>query len=314
MISFPPSTANPTVNSTRRTVPAPWHLRDVSFNWGQRTYVMGVLNVTPDSFSDGGRFNTLDTALAQAHQMVAAGADMLDIGGQSTRPGAATISLDEELDRVIPVITALRQGQDAYAPLTTPISVDTTRVAVAEAAIDAGADVINDISAATFEPEMLGAIARLQVPLMLMHIRGTPQTMQQLTNYTDLISDIYSFLAERVQAAIAHGIPHAHLMVDPGIGFAKTYEQNIHIFHNLPRFAALGCPILVGPSRKSFIGHILNQPQPTQRVWGTAAACCAAIAGGADMVRVHDVAEMVQVCRVADVMWRREGEGVVSDA
>ncbi len=308
MPSFPLSIANPQANVPRPTAPEPWQIRDVVFLWGQRTYVMGVLNVTPDSFSDGGKFTTVEAALAQAHQMVAAGADLLDIGGQSTRPGAATISLDQELERVIPVIQAIRQGTDAYPPLTIPISVDTTRVAVAEAAIAAGADVINDISAATFESEMLGAIARLQVPLMLMHIRGTPKTMQQLTDYSDLIGEIYGFLEQRIQAAIAHGIPHAQLMVDPGIGFAKTYEQNIAIFQHLPQFAALGCPILVGPSRKSFIGHILNQPQPTERVWGTAAACCAAIAGGADMVRVHDVAEMVQVCRVADVMWRSGDE------
>ncbi len=311
MMSFPLSTADPQPNPPQCTAPVPWQIRENTFTWGHRTYIQGVLNVTPDSFSDGGKFNSLDMALAQAHQMVAAGADLLDIGGQSTRPGATTISLDEELNRVIPIVQAIRQGTDAYPALAIPISVDTTRVGVAEAAIAAGADVINDISAATFEPEMLGAIARLQVPLMLMHIRGTPQTMQQLTDYRDLIGEIYGFLEERIQAAIAHGIPRSQLMVDPGIGFAKTYEQNIAIFQNLPRFAALGCPILVGPSRKSFIGHILNQPQPTERVWGTAAACCAAIAGGADMVRVHDVAEMVQVCRVADVMWRK-GRGVGS--
>ncbi len=185
-----------------------------------------------------------------------------------------------------------------------PISVDTTRAAVAEAAIAAGADVVNDISGATFDPEMLPMVAKLHVPIVLMHIRGTPQTMQQLTDYQDLIGDISEFLKTRIEAAIAHGIDRSQIAVDPGIGFAKTYSQNLEILRRLSEFRSLGCPILVGTSRKSFIGHILNQPIPQERVWGTAATCCAAIAGFADILRVHDLREMRDVCQVADAIWR----------
>ncbi|MBE9193216.1 dihydropteroate synthase [Gloeocapsopsis crepidinum LEGE 06123] len=269
-----------------------------SFEWGKRTYLMGVLNVTPDSFSDGGEFNTPTTALAQAQRLVAAGADMLDIGGQSTRPGAVEISLAEELERVLSVLQVLRPE------ISVPISVDTTRASVAKAAVTAGADIINDISGGTFDANMLPAVAELGVPIVLMHIRGTPQTMQQHTEYKDLIEEIYEFLASRISAAIASGISQNCIIIDPGIGFAKKYNQSIEIIRKLSKFRALNCPILVGPSRKSFIGHILNQPEPKARVWGTAAACCAAIANGADILRVHDVQEMYDVCRVADVLWR----------
>ncbi|MBD2184362.1 dihydropteroate synthase [Aerosakkonema funiforme] len=272
------------------------------FNWGDRTYLMGVLNVTPDSFSDGGEFDTLADALAQARYLIAAGADILDIGGQSTRPGSAEISLQEELDRVVPIVQRLRDGQDAHP--TIPISVDTTKAAVAKAAVAAGANIINDISAATFDPEMLPTVAQLGVPIILMHIRGTPQTMQQMTDYRDLIGEIYEFLASRIADAIAAGIKREKIIIDPGIGFAKTYQQNIEILRRLAEFRALGCPILVGPSRKSFIGHILDRPDPKQRVWGTGAACCGAIAFGADILRVHDVKEMRDVCRVADAIFR----------
>ncbi|MEP0869507.1 dihydropteroate synthase [Trichocoleus desertorum AS-A10] len=279
---------------------ATWTIRNNRFDWGVRTYLMGVLNVTPDSFSDGGQFDSLATALEQAKHLVAAGADILDIGGQSTRPQAAEIDVETELARVIPVIKAVRSQLDV------PISVDTTRAVVARAAVEAGADIINDISGATFDPEMLSTVVALQVPLILMHIRGTPQTMQQLTDYQDLAGEIQAFLQARIEAAIAAGINPAHLMIDPGIGFAKTYSQNLELLRRISEFRALGCPILVGPSRKSFIGHVLNQPDPQQRVWGTAAACCAAIAGGADLLRLHDVQELRDVCLVADAIWRQE--------
>ncbi|MBD1862762.1 MULTISPECIES: dihydropteroate synthase [Trichocoleus] len=279
---------------------ATWTIRNNRFDWGARTYLMGVLNVTPDSFSDGGQFDSLATALEQAKHLVAAGADILDIGGQSTRPQATEIDVETELARVIPVIKAVRSQLDV------PISVDTTRAVVAKAAVEAGADIINDISGATFDPEMLSTVAALQVPLILMHIRGTPQTMQQLTDYQDLVGEIQAFLQARIEAAIAAGINPVHLMIDPGIGFAKTYSQNLELLRRISEFRALGCPILVGPSRKSFIGHILNQPDPQQRAWGTAAACCAAIAGGADLLRLHDVQEMRDVCLVADAIWRQE--------
>lgn len=275
-------------------------IRDRSFEWGKRTYIMGVLNVTPDSFSDGGEFDRPSTALEQAQRLVAAGADIIDIGGQSTRPGAIEVSVAEELERVLSVVQLLRPA------ISVPISVDTTRAAVARAAIASGADIVNDISGGVFDPEMLATVAKLGVPIVLMHMRGTPQTMQQLTDYEDLIGEIYQFLESRVANAIASGIDPARIIIDPGIGFAKKYHQSIEILRRLSEFRALNCPILVGASRKSFIGHILEQPDPKARVWGTAAACCGAIANGTDIVRVHDVKEMHDVCRVADALFRSE--------
>jgi dihydropteroate synthase len=276
-----------------------WRLRNQVFDWGSQTYLMGVLNVTPDSFSDGGRFNTIETAIAQAHYLVDSGAHILDIGGQSARPQAEETPIAEELERVVPVIRALRDhGIDI------PISVDTTRAAVARAAVAAGADWVNDISGAVYDGEMLGAIAELAVPIVLMHMRGTPKTMQQMTDYRDLMAEIYEFLARQVERAIATGIDPSRIMLDPGIGFAKTAEQSLEILRQLPKLHTLGYPILVGTSRKSFIGKILNQPDAQERVWGTAATCCAAIAHHADVLRVHDVKEMRDVCLVADAIWR----------
>ncbi|NEQ66452.1 MAG: dihydropteroate synthase [Symploca sp. SIO2D2] len=274
-------------------------IRDSFFIWGERTYLMGVLNVTPDSFSDGGEFNTPAAALAQAQRLVDAGADIIDIGGQSTRPGAQLVSEAEELQRVLPVVEAVRSS------LNVPISVDTNRASVAEKAVAAGADVVNDISGGTFDPDMLPVVAQLHVPIILMHMRGTPQTMQQLTDYQDLIGEIYQFLEGQIVAALAVGIERSHLIIDPGIGFAKTFEQNLSILRQLPIFHSLDVPLLIGVSRKSFIGHILNQPNPKNRVWGTAAACCSAIAAGAELLRVHDVLEMRDVSLVADAIWRK---------
>jgi len=259
---------------------------------------MGILNVTPDSFSDGGEFNTTSAALAQAQALVAAGADIIDVGGQSTRPEAKEITLAEELDRVLSVLQVLR------SEISVPISVDTTRAAVARASIEVGADIINDISGGSFDSEMLPTVAELDVPIILMHIRGTPQTMQQQTDYEDLLKEIYSFLARQIGLATAAGIDLDKIIIDPGIGFAKNYEQNLEIFRGLRSLVALNCPILVGASRKSFIGRILNQPDPKARVWGTAAACCAAIFNGADILRVHDVQEMRDVSLVADAIFR----------
>jgi dihydropteroate synthase len=259
---------------------------------------MGVLNITPDSFSDGGVFNSTSAALAQAWAMVAAGVDIIDVGGQSTRPGAEQITLEAELERVIPVVQLLR------SEMTVPISVDTTRASVAKAAIKAGADIVNDISGGTFDADMLPTVASLDVPIVLMHIKGTPQTMQQMTNYQDLLGEISSFLTKQITAATNAGVDREKIIIDPGIGFAKNYEQNLEILRELRSLAALNCPILVGASRKSFIGRILNQPEPKARVWGTAAACCAAIANGADILRVHDVKEMREVSLVADVLFR----------
>ncbi|MBD2420756.1 dihydropteroate synthase [Anabaena cylindrica FACHB-243] len=274
-------------------------IRERCFTWGQRTYLMGILNVTPDSFSDGGLFNTTSAALTQAQAMVTAGADMIDIGGQSTRPGAEQITLTEELDRVLSVLQVIRPE------IPIPISVDTTRSEVAKAAVKAGADIVNDISGGTFDPEMLETASNLDVPIILMHIQGTPQTMQQQTNYQNLIQDIYSFLSQQKKAAMAAGIKENKIIIDPGIGFAKNYEQNLEIFRRLPSLKMLNCPILVGASRKSFIGNILNQADPKARVWGTAAACCAAIFNGADILRIHDVSEMRDVSLVADAIYRQ---------
>jgi dihydropteroate synthase len=274
-------------------------IRDKNFDWGKRTYLMGILNITPDSFSDGGEFATLETALCQGKKLVAAGADILDIGGQSTRPGAAQISLEAELNRTIPVIQALRSAASV------PISIDTTRAEVARAAVEVGADLVNDISGGTFDRQMFSTVAQLQVPLILMHLRGRPQTMQQLTEYEDLIGEIREFLAQQIERAVAAGIARSQLVIDPGIGFAKTYKQNLELLRCLSEFRSLGVTLLVGPSRKSFIGHLLQQPEPKQRDWGTAAACCAAIAGGADILRLHDIERMGDVCRVADAIWRK---------
>jgi dihydropteroate synthase len=276
-----------------------WIVRDRSFAWGERTYLMGILNVTPDSFSDGGLFKSIEAASAQAQALEEAGMDILDIGGQSVRPQAEDLGLKEELERVIPAIRAVRKVSNI------PISVDTTKAAVAIAAVEAGADIVNDVSGATYDPEMLKTVAQLEVPIILMHLRGTPRTMQQMTDYSNLVEEVIAFLAERVAAACSAGIVPHRIAIDPGIGFAKTGSQSIEVLKHLSAFRALGQPLLVGPSRKSFIGHILNRPDPKERVWGTAAACCAAIAGGADLLRVHD-GQMYDVCRVADAIWRSQ--------
>ena len=282
----------------------PWDIRGHQFSWGDRTYLMGVINVTPDSFSDGGQFNSIDSALKQAMVLLEANIDILDIGGQSTRPGAEQISLSEELNRVLPVIEAIRQA-DADHLKQAVISVDTTRATVARAAIEAGADIINDISGATYDPDILKVAAEKEVPIILMHLRGTPETMQQMTDYDDLMGEISEFLQGQVEQALAVGVPMQNICVDPGIGFAKSYPQNLEILRRLSDLTELNCPILVGVSRKSFIGWILDQPDPQQREWGTAAACTAAIAGGADILRVHNGTAMADVARVADAVWRQ---------
>ena len=262
---------------------------------------MGVLNVTPDSFSDGGQFQTVTAAIDRAVRMVIAGVDIIDIGGESTKPGADPVDAATELARVIPVVEAIRQHPDTQK---IPISIDTTKAIVARSAIEAGADIINDVSGGQFDSQMFATVAQLGVPYIMMHLRGTPTTMQQMTDYTDLVAEILAFFETQIDRAMACGIDRSKLIIDPGIGFAKTYQQSIELIRQLHRFQILDLPLLVGVSRKSFIGKILNQPDPDRRLWGTAAACCASIAGGADILRVHDVAEMVDVCRVADVMFR----------
>jgi dihydropteroate synthase len=275
-----------------------WKIRDRTFDWGTRTYLMGILNVTPDSFSDGGEFASLETALNQAREMIAHGVDIIDLGGESTRPHAAAVTATEELQRVIPIIEQLRQESEI------PISIDTTKAIVAQKAIAAGADIVNDISGGTFDPQMFSTVAQLNVPIVLMHIRGNPQTMQSLTDYQDVVAEVAEFLTNQVQQAIASGIDRSKIMIDPGIGFAKKAKQSLELLQRLAELKALSLPILVGVSRKSFMTPILHQDDPKARIWGTAAACYGAIARGADVLRVHDVKQMYDVCRVADAIER----------
>ncbi len=281
----------------------PWQIRDHRFEWGSRTYVMGVLNVTPDSFSDGGQFNTLETALAQAKKLVEADMDILDIGGQSSRPGSKPVAVEEECDRILPILQSIRESDHDWLR-NIPISIDTTRAEVARAAMKAGADIINDISGGTYEPNIFKVAAEFDAPLILMHLRGTPETMQTMTDYDDLMGEIVVFLAAQADRAVEAGVNPAKIAVDPGIGFAKTGAQNITILRELEKLQTLGCPILIGTSRKSFIGKLLNQPTAKERLWGTAATLDCAIAHGADIVRVHDGPQMRDVCRMADALWR----------
>ena len=228
-------------------------IRDRHFNWGERTYLMGILNVTPDSFSDGGEFNSEAAALSQAGEMIANGVDIIDIGGESTRPNAEAITPEQELQRVIPIIEQLRQSSQI------PISIDTTKAIVAEKAIAAGADIVNDISGATFDPEMLSTVANLNAPIILMHIRGNPKTMQSLTDYNDVVKEVKDFLTVRVDKAIACGIERSKIIIDPGIGFAKKAEQSLELLQRLDELKNLSLPMLLGVSRKSFMRPILHQ-------------------------------------------------------
>ena len=262
------------------------------FEERNRVLVMGVLNLTPDSFYDGGRYTTTQLAVARALEMVEEGADIIDIGGESSRPGARSVSLDEELARVVPVVEALAARSDVL------ISVDTTKSAVARAAIDSGATIINDISALRFDPEMGRVMAQAGVYLVLMHMQGTPETMQQDPRYEDPVSEIKGYLRERMDAAISAGIEREHLIVDPGIGFGKRLSHNLEILRRLSEFEDLGVPILVGLSRKSFLGEILDLPT-SERLEGTIAANAIAIVNGADIIRVHDAKEGRRTADVA---------------
>ena len=265
--------------------------------------VMGIVNVTPDSFSDGGRFLARDDALAHARALAAAGAAILDIGGESTRPGAAEVTEAEEIARTAPVIRALAAppmdrpaGIAELAPLT---SIDTRKAAVAEAAVAAGAALVNDVTGLAFDPGMAGVVARTGAALCLMHSRGTPETMAGLTDYDDLLAEVYLWLDAQIARAEAAGIPRARILVDPGIGFAKTAEQNLALIRGLALFHGLGCGLLVGLSRKRFIGTIGGAAVPAARMPGSLAMGLAAVAQGAQVLRVHDVAETVQALRLA---------------
>ena len=255
---------------------------------------MGVINVTPDSFSDGGRYFDADSATDRALAMEREGADLIDIGGESTRPGSQGVSMQEEIRRVLPVIVRLRRK------LKIPISIDTQKAAVAEAAVGAGAEMINDVSALRTDPELASVARRHGLPLVLMHMRGRPRTMQKLPFARNVLADVTRGLRDALRRARKAGLPKSQLILDPGIGFGKSYQQNCELLARLPELARLGCPLLVGASRKSFIGKLLGDAPADRRMWGTAAAVTASILGGAHIVRVHDVAEMVQVARIAD--------------
>jgi dihydropteroate synthase len=280
-------------------------LRSGTLVLGKRTLIMGVLNVTPDSFSDGGKFFDARAAIDQALVMQRAGADLLDIGAESTRPGSPGTSAAEELRRLLPVLEGLR------GRVKIPISIDTRKSAVAEMAIGAGAEIINDVSGLKHDARLAEVAAGHRVPLVLMHMRGTPETMQNKPFARDVMKDVTGGLRASIACARHAGLAKSQIIVDPGIGFGKSFAQNYELLGKLPRLASLGYPLLVGTSRKGFLGATLardGEPAPTQgRLWATAATVTASILGGAHIVRVHDVAEMVQVVRTADCLLNSKG-------
>lgn len=273
-------------------------LRNHSLDLSQKTLIMGILNVTPDSFSDGGTYFSRASAIDRALQMADEGADIIDIGGESTRPGAEPVSLEEELDRTIPVITELARK------LSIPISIDTYKAEVARRALEAGASIVNDISGLRFDPKMAETIAAYDAAVVIMHIKGTPKDMQVNPHYDDLFGEIISYLKEGIEMARSSGIDEEGMIVDPGIGFGKRPEHNLLIINQLKRFTVLDKPILMGVSRKSFIGIALDNAPPQERLEGTAAAVALSVYNGAHIVRVHDVKEMVRVVRVVDAIKR----------
>ena len=270
-----------------------------ALEFGGRTLVMGVVNVTPDSFSDPGELFDRATARKRAIEMARAGADLIDIGGESTRPKADPVSLGEEIERTVPLIESLA------GELEIPISIDTYKAEVARRALDAGASIVNDVSAMRFDAGMASLVAERGAPVILMHMQGEPRNMQENPLYDDVVADISRFLLDRASFAQEAGIDGGRILVDPGIGFGKTLEHNLEIVRRLDEFKSLGFPLLLGTSRKSFIGRVLEMPED-RRVLGTAATVAIAIARGVDMVRVHDVEEMEQVVRMADAVAGRD--------
>ena len=259
---------------------------------------MGILNVTPDSFSDGGCYLDVQQAVAHAESMVAEGATLIDIGGESSRPGASPVSIDEELARVLPVIRAIVDAVDVL------ISVDTYKAEVAQQALAAGAHLINDITALRGDPTMASVIAEMEAGLILMHMKGTPRTMQKAPAYDDVVGEVCASLQESIETAETEGVAAERIIIDPGIGFGKTTEHNIELLKRLREFQSLNKPLLIGTSRKSFIGNVLGLPV-TERVEGTAATVCWAIAHGADVVRVHDVKANVRAAQMTDALYRK---------
>lgn len=262
----------------------------------KKTHIMGILNITPDSFSDGGVHFDPARAIDHALRMVDEGADIIDIGGESTRPGADPVTLAEEIQRTVPVIKAIVQR------VSVPVSIDTYKAHVARQALDAGASIVNDISGLRFDPEMPKVVAAYKVPVIVMHIKGTPKHMQANPAYEALIPEIIDYLKESVAIALQAGISENMIIIDPGIGFGKTFDHNLQIINRLSEFKVIGKPLLIGPSRKAFIGKILDGAPPSERLEGTAAAVTASILKGAHIIRVHDVKEMAKVAKMADAI------------
>ena len=261
-----------------------------------RVHVMGIVNVTPDSFSDGGSYASADAAADAAFAMLEEGADIVDVGGESTRPGADPVPEEEEMRRVVPVIERVR------ARTAAPVSVDTRRASVARAALEAGADIVNDVTALRDDPALGPLCAERECPVVLMHMKGDPRTMQKDPRYDDLLGEVRAFLEEAVARAEAAGVARSRTIIDPGIGFGKTVEHNLELVKRLDEVASLGRPVLVGASRKSFIGRTLGTDEPTDRLEGTLAVTALAVARGARIVRVHDVRENVRAVRMAEAV------------
>jgi dihydropteroate synthase len=275
-----------------------WRCRDRTLTLGERTFVMGIVNVTPDSFSDGGMFVGADDAVRQGARLVDEGADLLDVGGESTRPGAEPVDVDEELRRVIPVIEGLTK-----AVPETPVSVDTRKPEVARAALEAGARIVNDVTAGR-DGSMYEVVAASDAGIVLMHMLGEPQTMQDDPTYGDVVDEVHGFLRERIEAAVFAGIPEERTCIDPGIGFGKNVEHNLALLRAVPALRVLGAAVMIGASRKRFLGVLTGVEEPTDRLEGSIAAAVLAASLGADVVRVHDVPQTVRALRVADAVVR----------
>lgn len=289
------------LNGILEVVETPPHYRlecrGHTFDLGARTHIMGVLNVTPDSFSDGGYFYSFDQAVDRARQMVEEGADIIDVGGESSRPGSEPMAVEEELERVLPVVERLVEE------LSVPVSVDTVKSQVAERALEVGAHMVNDISGLKYDPEMGSVVSSYDVPLILMHIKGRPKDMQANPVYEDLLSEIFSSLQESARRALQAGVRQESIVIDPGIGFGKTVEHNLEILKRLREFTSMGYSLLVGTSRKSFIGKVLDLPVD-DRLEGSLAAVAVSILNGAHILRVHDVKPTVRAARLVDAIMR----------
>lgn len=284
--------------STRKTYN--WQCRTRTVVLGERTWVMGILNVTPDSFSDGGSFSDPSAAVARALEMAEQGVDIIDIGGESTRPGAKPVPAAEEIKRTVPVIEKIRKQSDIL------ISIDTMKADTAARALAAGADIINDVSAFEADPKMIDVAAETGAGVVLMHMKGSPLTMQDHPRYGNVVQDIVAYLEERIRFARQHGVQREQTVVDPGIGFGKTVDHNLELLRGLPQLAACGRPILVGASRKSFIGKVLDLEAPSERLAGSLGVAAWAAMHGAHILRVHDTIDTCDVCRLVDTLLRGE--------